>query len=113
MHTLARLLLTFAMCVLIVTAAPAQKRSQSSSASKQDRAQTAAPTQSSATAAPKMNQVIFENMRWRLIGPFRGGRALAAESISDDPLTYHFGAVAGGGWKISDGDLTWTQMAEK
>ncbi|HEV2351735.1 MAG TPA: hypothetical protein VG028_18035, partial [Terriglobia bacterium] len=41
----------------------------------------------------------FKGMKWRLIGPFRGGRVLAVAGVPGDPNTYYFGAVAGGVWK--------------
>ncbi|HEV2350967.1 MAG TPA: hypothetical protein VG028_14090, partial [Terriglobia bacterium] len=50
-----------------------------------------------AEKAPKDNT--FKGMKWRLIGPFRGGRVLAVAGVPGDPNTYYFGAVAGGVWK--------------
>ncbi len=46
-------------------------------------------------------------LKWRLVGPFRGGRVLAVTGISSDPNVYYFGAVAGGVWKTSNGGVTW------
>ena len=46
-------------------------------------------------------------MKWREIGPFRGGRALAIEGVPGEPNTYYFGAVAGGVWKTTDGGANW------
>src|SRR4029077_2607175 len=54
-----------------------------------------------------------KGMKWRQIGPFRGGRALAVSGVSGDPETYYFGAVAGGVWKTINGGLTWTPMSDK
>ncbi len=56
---------------------------------------------------------LFEGMRWRLVGPFRGGRAEAATGIPGDPLTYYFGAVAGGVWKTTDGGVTWVPIFDR
>ncbi|MGB6877686.1 MAG: hypothetical protein WBD87_16810 [Candidatus Acidiferrales bacterium] len=53
---------------------------------------------------------LYDGMRWRLVGPFRGGRAEAATGIPGDPNTYYFGAAAGGVWKTTDGGLTWTPI---
>ncbi|MGH9734118.1 MAG: WD40/YVTN/BNR-like repeat-containing protein [Candidatus Acidiferrales bacterium] len=50
---------------------------------------------------------LYQGMRWRLIGPFRGGRVEAAAGIPGDPNTYYFGAAAGGVWKTTDGGLIW------
>jgi len=56
---------------------------------------------------------LFSGMRWRLVGPFRGGRAEAAAGIPGDPLTYYFGAVAGGVWKTTDGGVTWLPIFDR
>ncbi len=46
-------------------------------------------------------------MRWRMIGPFRGGRSIAVAGIDGDPNTYYFGGVGGGIWKTTNGGITW------
>jgi len=55
----------------------------------------------------------FKGMKWRLIGPFRGGRVLAVSGVPGDPNTYYFGAAAGGVWKSTDAGLDWTPMFDK
>jgi photosystem II stability/assembly factor-like uncharacterized protein len=52
----------------------------------------------------------YSGMQWRLIGPFRGGRALAVTGVPSQPNTYYFGAVAGGVWKTTDGGVTWDPL---
>lgn len=52
-------------------------------------------------------------MKWRQVGPFRGGRALAVAGVAGDPETYYFGSVAGGVWKTTNGGLTWAPMTDK
>ena len=49
-------------------------------------------------------------MRWRLIGPFRGGRVEAVAGIPGNRNVYYFGAVAGGVWKTTDGGIHWTPI---
>src|SRR5690348_15328816 len=49
----------------------------------------------------------FEGMKYRLVGPFRGGRVLAVAGVPGQDDTYYFGAVAGGMWKTTDGGLNW------
>ena len=61
-------------------------------------------------AAQQYNQSLFSGMKWREVGPFRGGRVLAVEGIPGDPSTYYFGAVAGGVWKSVDGGGHWTPL---
>ncbi len=54
-------------------------------------------------AAPSL----YSGMRWRMIGPFRGGRAVTAGGIRGQRDVYYFGAVAGGVWKTTNGGHTW------
>ena len=53
-------------------------------------------------AAPDLS-----GLRWRMIGPFRGGRSIAVSGVEGDPNTYYFGSVGGGVWKTSNGGITW------
>jgi photosystem II stability/assembly factor-like uncharacterized protein len=46
-------------------------------------------------------------MNWRLIGPFRGGRAEAVAGVAGNPNVFYFGAVAGGVWKTTDAGISW------
>lgn len=48
-----------------------------------------------------------EGLRYRSIGPFRGGRSLTASGIPGDPNTWYFGSVGGGIWKSTDGAISW------
>ena len=52
----------------------------------------------------------FAPLRWRSIGPFRGGRVLAVAGAPDDPLRFYFGAVNGGVWETRDAGRTWTPI---
>jgi photosystem II stability/assembly factor-like uncharacterized protein len=63
--------------------------------------------------AQTLDENALKGMKWRQIGPFRGGRALAVTGVAGDPETYYFGAVAGGVWKTTSGGLTWTPMTDK
>jgi len=56
---------------------------------------------------------LFKGMKYRLIGPFRGGRSLTASGIAGDPTTYYFGATGGGVWKSTDGAATWKPVFDK
>jgi photosystem II stability/assembly factor-like uncharacterized protein len=53
---------------------------------------------------------VFRGMKYRSIGPYRGGRSLTAAGIPGDPTTYYFGATGGGVWKSTDGANTWTSV---
>ncbi|MFZ0563070.1 MAG: hypothetical protein WAM43_15750 [Terriglobales bacterium] len=56
---------------------------------------------------------LFRGMKYRSIGPFRGGRSLTAAGIPGDPTTYYFGATGGGVWKSTDGANTWSPAFDK
>ncbi len=61
----------------------------------------------------KPEDKLFKGMKYRLIGPFRGGRSLTAAGIPGDPTTYYFGATGGGVWKSTDGAMTWSPIFDK
>ena len=50
---------------------------------------------------------LLNNLDWRFIGPFRGGRVLAVTGVPGDANTFYFGAVGGGVWKTTDGGIVW------
>lgn len=60
--------------------------------------------------AQSVSSDLFSGLKWRLIGPFRGGRAAAAAGVPGDPNTFYFGAVDGGMWKTTNGGVTWTPI---
>jgi photosystem II stability/assembly factor-like uncharacterized protein len=49
-------------------------------------------------------------MRWRSIGPFRGGRALAVAGVPSKPSVFYFGSVDGGVWKTDNAGRTWQPL---
>jgi photosystem II stability/assembly factor-like uncharacterized protein len=58
-------------------------------------------------AAQAVPPKLFSDMDWRLIGPFRGGRAVAVSGVPGDATTFYFGAVDGGVWKTTNAGTTW------
>jgi len=58
-------------------------------------------------AGPDINPALLDGMKWRQIGPFRGGRVVAVSGVAGDPATWYFGAVAGGVWKSTDVGSSW------
>ncbi len=58
-------------------------------------------------AAAFVNPSFFGSLHWRLIGPFRGGRALAVTGVPGEPNHFYFGAVDGGVWESDDAGRTW------
>ncbi|MGH7553668.1 MAG: WD40/YVTN/BNR-like repeat-containing protein [Longimicrobiales bacterium] len=51
-------------------------------------------------------------LRWRNIGPNRGGRSIAASGSPGRPYEFHFGATGGGVWKTTDGGTTWVPVSD-
>src|ERR1700758_2571927 len=50
---------------------------------------------------------LINGLKWRLIGPFRGGRAVAVAGVPGDSTTFYFGSVNGGIWKTTDAGVVW------
>jgi photosystem II stability/assembly factor-like uncharacterized protein len=61
-------------------------------------------------SAQSVPQEFFGGLRWRLIGPFRGGRVVAVAGVSGDSTTFYFGAVNGGIWKTTDSGVVWVPI---
>ena len=53
---------------------------------------------------------LVNGLKWRLIGPFRGGRAVAVAGVLGDSTTFYFGAVNGGIWKTTDAGTVWNPI---
>ncbi len=64
-------------------------------------------------SAQEYNPSQMKGMKWRLVGPFRGGRVLAVTGIPGDPYTFYFGGVAGGVWRTTDAGISWTPLTDK
>jgi len=52
----------------------------------------------------------YAALRWRLIGPHRGGRVLAVAGVPGDAATFYFGAVNGGVWRTRNAGVTWEPL---
>jgi len=56
--------------------------------------------------------VPFKDLKFRLIGPNRGGRVTAVAGVPSQPNVYYFGATGGGVWKTTDGGRQWTPISD-
>jgi photosystem II stability/assembly factor-like uncharacterized protein len=59
-----------------------------------------------ASVAP-VDPALFQELRWRMIGPFRGGRVLAVAGVPGEAAHFYFGSVNGGVWETTDAGRTW------
>lgn len=66
-----------------------------------------------AASAQQVDPKTYNGLKWRLIGPFRGGRAITVAGVPSQPYTYYFGAVSGGVWKTTDGGNSWDPVFDK
>jgi photosystem II stability/assembly factor-like uncharacterized protein len=63
------------------------------------------------TLKPDYNS-IFKSVKWRSIGPFRGGRSNCGTGVPCDPTTYYMGTTGGGLWKTDDMGLNWNNISD-
>ncbi len=54
----------------------------------------------------------LRNLKWRNIGPFRGGRSVTATGVFGDPLVYYMGTTGGGVWKTFDAGSSWQNISD-
>jgi len=55
---------------------------------------------------------VFKAVKWRSIGPFRGGRSNSSCGVVGDPVTYYMGTTGGGLWKTDDMGITWRNISD-
>ena len=64
----------------------------------------------SSLAAQQLSPRLYSEMRWRMIGPFRGSRTKAGVGVPQQPNVFYIGAVNGGVWKTTDYGRTWNPI---
>lgn len=55
---------------------------------------------------------LFHDLKWRNIGPFRGGRSVASTGVVGQPMTYYMGGTGSGIWKTTDDGITWKNISD-
>lgn len=73
-----------------------------------------APAQPAPTAAASQffDEKLFNSLRWRNIGPHRGGRSAAVTGVAGKPNLFYFGGTGGGVWRTQDGGRTWECISD-
>ncbi len=59
-----------------------------------------------------VDTTLYQGLKWRNIGPFRGGRSVACSGVVTDPMTYYMGGTGGGIWKTVDGGISWKNISD-
>src|ERR1041385_1227884 len=116
----------FVLCLVCsMTAAMAQspknpQTSEDKQGKKPTGAQAKKPASKTVTSAqtppPSPGQIdekVFGAMRWRQVGPFRGGRVLAVTGVPGEPNVFYFGGASGGVWKSTDAGTSWQPQFDK
>jgi len=65
------------------------------------------------SAGTNEDEQLFSKVKYRLIGPFRGGRSAAVAGSYKNKNNFYFGATGGGVWKTTDGGSNWTNISDK
>src|SRR5262249_57314245 len=55
----------------------------------------------------------YQDLRWRSIGPHRGGRSTAAVGVRTQPNVFYMGATGGGGWKAENDGITLVPIIDR
>ena len=55
----------------------------------------------------------YQDLRWRNVGPHRGGRVTAISGVRQQPCTFYMGATGGGVWKTEDCGIVWRPVSDQ
>src|SRR5690348_10193007 len=64
------------------------------------------------TALSAPDPALFKGLRYRMVGPNRGGRSTAVTGVSSQPATFYMGVASGGVWKTTDAGQTWFPISD-
>jgi photosystem II stability/assembly factor-like uncharacterized protein len=64
------------------------------------------------SSAPAINPNAYQDLRWRSVGPHRGGRSTAAVGVRTQPNVFYMGTTGGGVWKTENYGITWVPVSD-
>src|SRR5487761_2047530 len=59
-----------------------------------------------------VNPSLFSGLRYRMIGPLRGGRVTTVTGVPSEPHTFYMGSTGGGLWKTTDAGYSWSNISD-
>ncbi len=59
-----------------------------------------------------VNPALFSGMKWRMVGPYRGGRSTAVTGVPGSPNLFYMGTTGGGVWKSDDAGQSWSNITD-
>ena len=65
------------------------------------------------TVAQELDTKSLDALKWRNVGPFRGGRVTTVEGVPSKPRVFYMGGTGGGVWKTSDAGGSWKNISDK
>ena len=69
-------------------------------------------TTRSAAMLPVVDPGLFKGLRYRMVGPNRGGRVTSVTGVPSEPFTFYMGVASGGVWKTVDAGQTWSPITD-
>src|SRR5258708_6737875 len=90
--------LSFVAFSFLLLAAPAVPQVQSQTASQ--------------TMIPSVDPALFKGLRYRLVGPSRGGRVTTVTGVPSQPKTFYMGVASGGLFRTTDGGASWVAISD-
>ncbi len=73
---------------------------------------TRADAQERVTPVMRFDSAATRALRWRMVGPARGGRVTAVAGVAQQPHTFYMGATGGGVWRTDDAGITWRNVSD-
>jgi photosystem II stability/assembly factor-like uncharacterized protein len=69
-------------------------------------------TTTATAARVDFNESLYNSLKWRSIGPYRGGRSCTVTGVTGKPNLFYMGATGGGVWRTKDGGQTWENISD-